>query len=117
MVTLLRRHEYTDITFKLIMLYALNVMDILFTQFLVGTGFFMEANPLMALLMGNALVAVLFKIAFPAIVFVFLAERARHATFAQRRTTSRLINLLLIVYAAVALLHVAWVIVYFTTCV
>ena len=117
MVSFFRRYAYPDITIKLIVLYALNVMDILFTSFLVSTGFFIEANPIMAALMNNALITVLFKIAMPAIIFVFLGVTLREATEKLRRSANRLIGMLLVVYIGVTLLHFSWIIVYYVLCV
>jgi len=117
MIAFFKRYAYPDITIKLIVLYALNVMDILFTSFLVNTGFFIEANPIMAVLMNNALVTVLFKILMPAAVFVFLAVHLRHAAEKLRRSANRLIGMLLVVYIGVTLLHISWIIVYYVMCV
>ena len=55
MISFFRQYEYYDIRNKLLMLFGLNVIDLLFTMFLIGTGFFSEGNPIMAFFMADPL--------------------------------------------------------------
>ena len=116
MVSFLRRYDYIDIRLKLLFLYGLNIIDLLFTKFLVGTGFFSEGNPIMAYFMSDPITTVLFKLVMPAVLIAALAMRLRTATPEQRRSSNYLAGVLLSIYAAVAVLHVVLVIVYYVMC-
>jgi len=116
-IALFKQYRYDDIKGKLLILYGLNIIDLLSTLFLVNTGFFIEANPIMAHFMDGPLNTVLFKLAMPATLIVALAARLRTATPDQRRKSNHLINLLLLVYMAVAVLHIVWITVYYVMCV
>lgn len=116
MISFFKRYEYVDIRNKLLFLYGLNIIDLLMTLFLVGTGFFIEGNPLMAYFMMTPLMIIVFKLIMPAAMIAVVAVRLRTATPAQRHSSNILVNALLLSYAAVAVLHVAWIVVYYVVC-
>ena len=117
MIAFFKRYEYYDIRDKLLLLYGLNTIDLLFTMFLIGTGYFTEGNPIMAHFMTTPLSSVLFKLVMPAALITMLIVRLRTATPQQRHYSNCFVNALLLIYMAVALLHIAWVIVYHWICI
>jgi hypothetical protein len=48
MIAFIKNYSLDNIKNKLLMLYILNVTDIVFTLLLLSTGFYMEANGLMS---------------------------------------------------------------------
>lgn len=97
-----------DLKSKMILVYVLNVTDIIFTLILCGTGVFIEANPFAALFVGNTAAAMLAKCVVPAALLVYLYFRLQKATERQRKRANAPIAALLIAYALINISHVTW---------
>lgn len=62
----LRGYTLENIKIKFIVLYVLNVTDIIFTLLLWNTGLFTEVNIIMARILHNSIISLLIKIGLPA---------------------------------------------------
>lgn len=109
---LLKRYSHTDIRNKMILIYILNVSDIIFTLILVSTGSFIEANPLVAIFTSNSIAAILVKSAIPALLLFYLYFRMRKATAEQLKKVNTAVVALLIIYAIINVSHIMWLTIY-----
>ena len=108
MISILKQYTLADIKNKMILLYALNITDIVFTLLLCSTGYFIEANPIVAVVTGNTVLAVLVKCVVPASVLFFLYMRIRTATLIQLKRTNTFIVVLLFFYVFINISHIVW---------
>lgn len=109
MLTFIKNHDCIVIRKKLFLLYLLNITDILFTLFLLGTGLFMEANSIMAGFISNPLKCIALKGFLPAVLLLYIAIRIGKANERQLKQANILLNSVITVYLAVNLLHIVWV--------
>jgi len=94
---------------KLILLYLLNVTDIIFTLLLISTGMFMEANFVMEpIITNNPLLGLGIKIVIPFVLFVWVFYRMKNASDKQLYHSNIIINICLIFYGLINLSHVIW---------
>lgn len=98
---------------KLVLIYILNVTDMLFTRFLLSTGYFAEANPLMKSVMGSGFFSVVFKVVLPLFLLGFLGFRLRKASARQLETADRVLGLCMLGYFAVNGSHIIWTTMFF----
>jgi hypothetical protein len=98
---------------KLILLYTLNVTDIIFTIFLVNTGMFVEANAVMASLINNRqTISLIIKIVIPLILLLGIYIRIGKATEKQLYQANLLICGGLICYGLINISHIIWSMLY-----
>lgn len=112
MFALLQNYSLVSIRNKLLVLYVLNVTDILFTLFLTCTGYFVEANPIMAVFLCNTASCIALKTLVPALLCIYLYLRMRTATGSQLKKANKFINALAIGYACINVLHIIWICMY-----
>lgn len=93
---------------KLVLLYALNLSDILLTMILLSSGGFRELNPLMAAALQSGAATVLVKLILPGTVLVWLYAALRRSKPRQMKVCNRVINAIVIGYLAVNLMHLGW---------
>ncbi|OPJ59785.1 DUF5658 family protein [Clostridium oryzae] len=108
MVTFLKSWSLTNIRKKFIVLYLLNVLDILFTLILLKTGLFSEANNLMYIIIDNNFLCFFVKIVCPALLLLFLYVRIEKATKKQLKISNTAINIVIIFYSLIVLSHISW---------
>lgn len=100
--------NFTSITQKLVLLYLLNVLDMLMTNNLLDTRLFMEANPIMApLINSNQNLGLFVKLTIPFILISVVTYRLKSASEKQMKIANILITISLIVYGMINILHVA----------
>ena len=109
MFTIIGRSSLRNVRFKLLILYLLNILDLFFTQKLLATGGFFEANPIMSGIMDEPDYLLLIKVLFPLFLVCFLSLRLRKANRHQLMISNRIITGSLIVYGAVNLMHIYWI--------
>ena len=109
MIKYLQNYELSNIRNKLICIYILNVTDIAFTLYLKSTGFFIEANPLIALLLKSTPAALAVKAALPAALVAFLYLRMRKASESQLKKSNYYLLAILLIYALINILHIVWI--------
>ena len=91
---------------KLFFLYALNLSDWLCTSALLGTGKFYEANPLMNPVMHSFMPALLIKGLLPLALTMLCAVLFKLSGERDSRFTTVLLNIGIVAYTLVNLLHV-----------
>lgn len=109
MLTFIKKYEIETIKKKFILLYLLNVTDIIFTLILLQTGYFAEANILMVDAVSNPVASLLIKIIIPAILLLYIYHRMKGANGDQLKAANVAINISLSLYTFVNLTHLVWV--------
>jgi hypothetical protein len=84
MITFIKDYNLESIRKKLILLYILNVTDILFTLLLLQTGYFTEVNIFMMKAVQSPVISVLLKIILPAALLFYIFKRMKDAEAMQR---------------------------------
>lgn len=114
-ISTLKNSEIKFIKKKLILLYLLNVLDIIFTICLTNTGVFEEVNFIIAkALNNNKLLSLLLKIIIPLILLVWVFGRMKKATKRQLAKSNIIIIAALVLYGIINMFHVFWCIWYFS---
>ncbi|WBW95168.1 DUF5658 family protein [Oceanirhabdus sp. W0125-5] len=109
MISFIRNHNIYNIKKKFLLLYILNLSDIIFTHILLDSGLFIEANPLMSGIVQNSSAGILFKVFLPAILFLFIYKRMQNATINQLYYSNILINIILTFYVVINISHLFWI--------
>lgn len=109
MISFLRCHSLGDIKNKMVLIFILNVTDIIFTLVLCGTGLFTEANPVAAVFVGNKYAALLVKSLIPAVLLGCLYYRMQKATAEQLKKANILIVAALMAYVVINVSHLTWI--------
>lgn len=100
-----------SIRYKLLLLYVLNVMDLLFTLTLLETDKFIEANPLMNFVFNkNSHLAI--KLFLPAILLLYVSYRIQSANHKQLRISRLLLDIINGIYILITLSHLYWLFLY-----
>lgn len=97
---------------KIIIIYLLNVVDIIFTLCYMETGCFVELNPAMKNIVSNTASALVCKCAIPALLFSYLYLRLKKANDKQIKISNRVFAVLLCMYALINILHIYSFVVY-----
>ncbi|NLC19231.1 MAG: hypothetical protein GX757_08460 [Clostridiales bacterium] len=113
MVAFIKNYSLSVIKKKFILLYFLNVTDIIFTVLLLQTGYFQEANILMAKALNNPLVSLLLKIILPAVLLIYIYKQIKDADSEQLRASNIAVNISLTIYTLVNLSHLVWTVLLF----
>lgn len=98
-------YSLKNIKFKLLILYMLNIMDIIFTLLLLNTGFYREGNFLMLKVVQNTSVSLLLKIILPAVLLIIIYSRMKKAADYQLKISNYFINGITIFYVLINVLH------------
>lgn len=105
----IKNYSTQSIRLKFILLYVLNVADIIFTIALLRTGYFTEVNLLMSKVVKSIPVSILLKVILPGLLLYYLYRRLLTANSAQRKASNIGINISLTMYILVNLSHLVWV--------
>jgi hypothetical protein len=108
LLAFLKNNNLKLIRHKLLFIYILNVSDIVFTQLLLGTGYFIEANIFMRSLVENQWESILVKTIFVLLLLAFIWFRIGSATERQLITSNKVINTCLIFYFIINFSHITW---------
>lgn len=109
MIAFIKDDKLEMIKKKFILLYLLNVTDIIFTVLLLQTGYFAEVNLLMIKVLQNPVASILLKVILPAILLYVIYKRMCHSDVLQRKTANVAVNISLTIYVLVNLSHLVWV--------
>ncbi len=101
----LRRCSSNALRMRMLLLYALNILDMVVTKFLLQTGKFREMNPVMALAMQSDWAPLLLKILLPAVFLVYLDCRLREADARHLKLSARVLEVLIAAYCIVSVMH------------
>jgi len=105
LIFFIRNHTLENIKFKFLILYLLNVTDILFTVFLLSTGLFLETNFLMAKAVQSLSTSFILKVVLPAVLLFCLYIRMKKANETQLKQSNIIINVVTIAYSVINLWH------------
>lgn len=108
MKTFIMTYSLANIKNKLFLLYILNVTDIIFTLLLIGSGFYVEANPLIAKTLQNPPISLAIKIILPAFLLKIVYFRMQKANNQQLKKSNLLINLATGLYVIINVSHIIW---------
>lgn len=86
----------------------LNVMDIVFTLFLLDTGYYVEINPVMANIVETPLVAIIIKTILPGYLLILVFNSMKKAIEHQLRSSNFFINGALLLYILINIFHLIW---------
>lgn len=91
---------------KFLFLYIFNLLDMLFTQFLLfkAPDLFMECNPFLLPVISD-ISGLLIKIIIPIIVFIYWFYRLLSSSEKEKRLSGNVLNIGIIAYLCVNLLH------------
>jgi hypothetical protein len=109
LIAFIKNYELGSIRKKMIILYVLNLTDIVFTLLLLETGFFTEVNILMVNAVKNPVVGILLKTILPAILLFYLYKRICSIDTSLLKAANIGINISLVLYTLVNLSHLVWV--------
>ncbi|MBU3142493.1 hypothetical protein KPL50_02935 [Clostridium sp. CF012] len=108
MMFFIKTYTFENIKYKLLLLYLLNVTDILFTLLLLSTGLFMEANFLMAKAVQSISSSFILKIVLPAVLLLYIYLRMKKATGTQLKQSNLILNIITGVYIIINISHLVW---------
>lgn len=110
MIAFIKNYKLEMIKRKFILLYVLNVTDIIFTVLLLQTGYFSEVNIFMIKAVQNPVASILLKIILPAILLFYIYKRMNDTDVIQLKTANVAVNISLTIYTLVNLSHLVWVV-------
>jgi len=108
MKNILSNYKLESLRKKFIIIYLLNITDIIFTLLLLRTGKFIEINGIMRNIIDNEVLSIAIKIFVPLVLFLIIFIRMKKATEKQLIISSRIINACLILYIIINVSHVIW---------
>lgn len=106
-------HTLPNIQKKLILLFILNALDIIFTLILLPTGLFIEVNIIMANIIESPVVALGLKFGVIGGLIGLEYKRIVDATEKQLFWANIAIGVVLVGYVIINIMHVAWCLLYF----
>lgn len=108
----LKAEDIKSIGKKFILIYILNVSDILFTLLLLNTGLFEEGNTFMKTITDSNILSIIIKIAVPMILLIFIYVRMQKATAKQLHISNIITTVCLAFYFLINISHLIWGTVY-----
>ena len=103
---LMRNSSLSSIRTKLKILYALNVSDIILTISLLKSNLYREANIIMKNVVTDTRLSIIFKVVLPLLLILYINSRIGDATEDQLHVANRYINLAIIFYMIINIMHV-----------
>ena len=108
MAAFIKDYSIEVIKKKFIILYLLNVMDIIFTVSLLQTGYFQEVNIFMVKAVNNPVASILLKIILPAVLLIYLYRQIKDSDSSQLKASNIAVNISLTIYTLVNISHLVW---------
>ena len=99
-------HESRSFYYKLGLLYFLNIVDWICTEALIGSGHFVEANPVMQPVLENFWLTLLIKGILPLVLILGCALIYKLAAIGRSKTAEMLLTVGIVSYALVNLWHI-----------
>ncbi|WP_374707710.1 DUF5658 family protein [Clostridium sp. LY3-2] len=97
---------------KLLLLYILNISDIIFTLILLQTDMFIEANVTMQKIVLDPILSLVIKVGFVGILVFFVYRRLEDANNQQLKIGNIFVSGMLIVYIIINSFHIIYVMSY-----
>lgn len=108
MIAFIKTYTLKNINYKLLILYVLNLTDILFTMILLSTGFFMEGNIFMKKAVESIPASFLLKFILPALLLFYISIRIKNASEKQLKHSNTLLSIITAVYALINISHILY---------
>lgn len=115
MIKLLKDLSTDKLRDKLTLLYILNAVDIVFTFGLLKTGLFKEINSIMVSVVDDPFLSIIIKLIIPALLIIYILLKLEELPEANMRLCHICVNLVLIVYTIIALMHFCYLCVFLYT--
>lgn len=115
MILFIKAYTFENIKYKLLILYLLNVTDILFTVLLLSTGLFTEANFLMIKAVKSVPASFILKIVLPAVLLLYIYIRMKKASELQLKHSNIILNIITGVYILINASHLIWFFLFIST--
>jgi hypothetical protein len=112
LIFFIKSYTLENIKSKLLILYLLNVTDIIFTLLLLSTGLFMEANMLMAKAVNSLLSSFMLKIVLPAALLFYIYFRMKNASEKQLKQSNILLSIATGVYVVINVFHLIYLLLF-----
>lgn len=109
LINILKNYKLESLRIKFIVIYLLNITDIIFTLTLLRTGKFIEANGIMRQVIGNEILSIGIKALVPLVLFSIIYIRMQKATQKQLILSNRIINFCLLLYFLINISHFVWI--------
>lgn len=109
MISFIKAYNLINIRKKLILLYLLNVSDLIFTLTLLRTGLFKEANIFMVYAVEYPIISIILKVILPAGLLYLLYKKICISDVTQLKATNVGLLISLTLYSLVNLSHLVWV--------
>ncbi|MGL4361731.1 MAG: DUF5658 family protein [Cellulosilyticaceae bacterium] len=115
MIRFLKNSDVYLIKQKLVIIYILNVIDIVCTFGLLKTGLFEEANWLMVGIVNHALLSIFIKLLIPACLMIYVLINLDDLPTEQLPICNIALNVVFIVYSIITLMHLIYTIFFIYT--
>jgi hypothetical protein len=112
LILFITNYTLENIKHKLLILYLLNVTDIIFTLLLLSTGLFIEANVLMAKAVQSLCASFVLKILLPGALLFCLYIRMKKASENQLKKSNIVLNVATAVYALINTFHLIYLLLF-----
>ncbi|MBU3106276.1 DUF5658 family protein [Clostridium gasigenes] len=112
MVKFIKDSSYKNIQKKFILLYSLDISDIIFTLLLLQTGLFREFNGIMAQVVEKPMFSLCLKVVLVGAFVFIICKRMVSATEKQLRISNVIISGAVAVYGIINLLHISYMFLY-----
>ena len=109
MIAFIKSHTLENIKHKLLILYVLNVTDILFTLMLISTGLFMEANIVLKKAVQSVPASILLKVVLPAVLLFYISLRIKDASVKQLKQSNIILTIITVGYALINISHLVYI--------
>lgn len=108
MINFIKCYTIKNLKFKLLILYSLNITDILLTFLLLNTGFYKEVNIIMVKVVQSSFASFILKVILPAILLFYILIRLRKASAIQLRQSNTILNIIITFYTIINIFHLVW---------
>lgn len=108
MIGFIKTYNLNNIRKKIILLYLLNVTDLIFTLALLQTGLFKEMNIFMIKVVESPLICVILKVIFPVGLLYYLYKRICVTDESALKTANIGLMISLTLYGLVNISHLVW---------
>ncbi|MDF2905286.1 MAG: hypothetical protein K0R34_607 [Herbinix sp.] len=108
MLLFIKDYQLTILKKKYIMLYVLNLIDIVFTILLLRTGYFKEVNLFMIKAVDRPMICVFLKVVLPAVLLGYVYQLSKSGEEDERKVSNIAVNISLTIYILVNMSHLVW---------
>ena len=108
MLLFIKDYQISILKKKYIMLYVLNLIDIVFTVLLLRTGYFREVNLFMIKAVNQPMICVFLKVILPAILLGYVYQLTKSEDEDALKVSNIAVNISLSIYMLVNLSHLVW---------